>query len=243
MTKPRLNKRQRNWLNNFIALHPGAFVTSMYGDLTDRTVTINWTEKLPYLAVPDCSNMGYGYIRHTIRVILRVMGDPRREPQHKYEIVYPYCNLDDNRERQAEGQLNLTIPQNTIIPTPANPVKVKSKRQQKTPDARKSKPVWNQYKLPLFGVAAQLHQIQFTETSTVISEQELLLEAAVYRDVGTGKETNLPTAIIKILKEKKATLDEWETAIALYQVTESQGVIKYLEGLESLRKNFGKINL
>jgi 5-methylcytosine-specific restriction endonuclease McrBC GTP-binding regulatory subunit McrB len=96
-----------------------------------------------------------------------------------------------------------------------------------------------QLKLPLFGVAYQLHQINLSQGNRVTSEQELLLETIAHRDLESGKEVKLPAAIVKILQAKKATLKEWESAIDLYQVAGASGVLAYLEGLDSLRTFFG----
>jgi hypothetical protein len=55
----------------------------------------------------------------------------------------------------------------------------------------------------------------------------------------TGKEIHLPEALVLLLKEKQATLDEWEKAIAMYHVTGATGAMVYVEGLEFLRSHFG----
>ncbi len=96
-----------------------------------------------------------------------------------------------------------------------------------------------QLKLPLFGVAHQLHQINLSQGERITSEQDLLLETIAHRDLETGKEVKLPAAIVKILQAKKATLKEWESAVDLYQVAGTSGVLAYLEGLDSLRIFFG----
>lgn len=96
-----------------------------------------------------------------------------------------------------------------------------------------------QLKLPLFGVAYQLHQINLSQKERITSEQELLLETIAHRDLETGKEVKLPTAIVKILQAKRASLKEWKSAIDLYQVAGASGVLAYLEGLDSLRNLFG----
>ncbi|PMB01126.1 hypothetical protein CI594_09920, partial [Fischerella thermalis CCMEE 5196] len=69
--------------------------------------------------------------------------------------------------------------------------------------------------------------------------QEILLENTPHLNLVPGKDTKLPEAIVKILSEKQASLKEWETAITLYEVTGSSGVIEYLQQLDSWRKYLG----
>ena len=84
-----------------------------------------------------------------------------------------------------------------------------------------------------------MHQINVSKGQEVISEHELLLETVAHRDLETGIEIKLPTAIVEILKDKKASFKEWEDAISLYQVGGPVCLMTYLEGLDSIRKHFG----
>lgn len=61
-------------------------------------------------------------------------------------------------------------------------------------------------------------------------------ETISYLDLKTNKEIKIPSAIAQILQEKKASLDEWESAISLYQVSGSSCVLQYLAGLDDIRK-------
>ncbi len=237
MAKPRLNKKQRAWLENFKQQHPGTRITNLYEGLSgDRIVTLEWAESLPKIQLPNINNSGRGWIFHVLTVKLRIFGDLRHEAEYQYCIVYPHCELNDNTKLSQEGQLSLTLPQLLNIKIPKVPVKFKPNKRRCT-SSKRHRPV--QLKLPLFGVAHQLHQINLSQGNRVTSEQELLLETIAHRDLETGKEVKLPAAIVKILQAKKANLKEWESAIDLYQVAGPSGVLAYLEGLDSLRSFFG----
>ena len=237
MAKPRLNKKQRAWLENFKQQHPVTRITNLYEGLSgDRIVTLEWAESLPKIQLPNITNSGYGWISHTLKAKLRVFGDLRHQAEYQYQVVYPHCEIDDNTKQSSSGQLSLPLPQLLNIQIPKVPVKFKPKKRRCS-SSKRHRPV--QLKLPLFGVAYQLHQINLTQGERITSEQELLLETIAHRDLETGKEIKLPAAIVKILQAKKATLKEWESAIDLYQVAGPSGVLAYLEGLDSLRSFFG----
>ncbi len=237
--KPRLNNKQKTWVNKFQEKHIGAKVREIHEGLSgDRIVTIEWTENLPAITLPECLDRGSGWIFHTLRVKLRVFGDPRGEAEYEHRIIYPHCNLDSKIYLSPKGQLSLTISQILNINSPQNPVKLKSKNRQSTSN-KKSKIL--QLKLPLFGVAAQLHHINLSKGETVQSEQELLLATISHRDLDTGKLVRLPAAIVEILKSKKASLKEWEDAISLYQVGGPTCILQFLEGLDTIRQHFGTV--
>ncbi len=237
MARPRLNKKQRAWIQQFKEQHPGTRITNLYEGLSgDRILTLEWTEKLPQIQLPGIADTGYGWIFHTLTVKLRLFGDLRHQAQHQHPIIYPHCQLDCNVKFSSNGQISLPLGQLLNIPDPKTPVKFKPrKRSSKYPKRHRAL----QLKLPLFGVAYQLHQINLSQGDQVTSEQELLLETVTHLDLETGKEIKLPSAIITILQAKKASLKEWESAIALYQVAGSSGLMAYLEGLDSLRTFFG----
>lgn len=237
MAKPRLNKKQRAWLEHFKQQHPGTRIVNVYEGLSgDRILTLEWTESLPKIQLPNISDSGSGWIFHTLIVKLRVFGDLRHQAEYQYRIIYPHCELGCNIKLSQAGQLSLPFGQLLNIQTPQSPVKFKQ-RKRKSTYCKPNKAL--QLKLPLFGVAHQLHQINLQEGNRVTSEQELLLETVAHLDLETGKEVKLPAAIVKILNDKKASLKEWESAIALYQVAGPSGLLAYLEGLDSLRSYFG----
>lgn len=237
MARPRLSKKQRAWLVDFKQQHPGTRITNLYEGLSgDRIVTLEWTESLPSVQLPNITNSGGGWIFHVLTVKLRIFGDLRHQAEYQYHIVYPHCEIDDNVKLSQSGQLSLPLPQLLNIQIPKVPVKFKPKKRRCT-SSKRHRPI--QLKLPLFGVAYQLHQINLSQGHRVTSEQELLLETVAHLNLETGKEVKLPAAIVKILNDKKASLKEWESAIALYQVAGPSGLLAYLEGLDSLRSYFG----
>lgn len=237
MPKARLNKKQRAWTEKFQQQYSGTRIREIYEGLAgDRIVTLEWSESLPRIFLPGCTNAGVGWISHTLRVKLRKFGDLRVEPEHFYQITYPYCNLEDKFVSSCLGQTHLNLHQLLNIHLPQNPVKFKlKKRSVAQPRERRL----TQLSLPLFGVAAQLHQIQLAKNTQVMSQEELLRETVTHRDLSTSQEIQLPSALVEILKDKKASLKEWESAIGLYQVAGASGLLAYLEGLDSFRQHFG----
>lgn len=238
MAKPRLNKKQRAWVQQFKQQHPGTRISNLYEGLSgDRILTLEWTESLPSIQLPHISDSGSGWIFHTLTAKLRVFGDLRHQAEYQYHVVYPHCQLDCDIKFSQSGQLSLPISELLNIPIPNIPVKFKPRKRRATMYPKRHRPL--QLKLPLFGVAYQLQQINSFQGHQVTSEQELLLETVAHLDLETGKEVKLPAAIVTILQAKKASLKEWESAIALYQVAGSGGLMAYLEGLDSLRSYFG----
>jgi hypothetical protein len=197
-TKPKLNKKQRTWVEKFQEQHPSAKVKDIWEGLSgDRIVTIEWTEDLPVVQLPNSTDRGSSWILHTLRVKLRIFGDPRCKPNYEYRIIYPHCALNEDIKTAPCGQLSLEISQLLNIKLPQEPVKIKTKRRLSTP-------------------------IQHQKAT----------------QLDTGKQIKLPAAIVSILKDKKASFQEWENAISLYQVAGSTGLLTYLEGLDSIRQYF-----
>ena len=227
-----LNKKQRKWLDNFLEGKPYARLTNVYDSLDgDRVVEIEWWEHT-ISVVLDSHTLIRGSISYKVRIKLRKFGDPRKTANFSYKITPPQKQAVPYRLKE---QLSLELPQSYLIPTPQNPVVVKSKEvKQKRKVARVT-----QQTLPLSGVTAQLNEINLKDGGVPLSEQELLLETTPHIDLDTGKEIKLPSAIIKILNDKKANLREWESAISLYQVAEPSAVLQYLNELEEERKYHG----
>ena len=232
--KPQLNQKQRAWVEKFKVQYDGAKLTEIYSGLSgDRIVTLEWTESLPQIVLPNCADRGIGWIQHTIQVKLRVFGDPRHSAQYQHCVIYPHCSIDSTFKFSPSGQLSLNLGQLLNVKTPQNPVLIKLKK------ASSKKPKKSvQFNLPLWGVAAKLHQINLSKNREVISEQELLLETVTYPDSDPGSEIKLPAALVEILEDKKASLKEWDDAISLYQVGGPSCLLTYLEGLDSIREHF-----
>ncbi len=227
--KPRLNKKQRAWINKFIGSHPNSRLTNIIEGLSgDRIVIIEWWESTNAIIL-DSYTLIKGSISYKIKVKLRKFGNPRHTAKFEYKINQPEKKTVSY---QLYGQLSLYIPQCYAVHTPTNPVVVEPKRKVKTKKQKK----FVQHTLPLQGITAELHQINIRHGGIPKSEQELLSETTLYLDLDTNKEVKLPSAIIQILQEKKASLDEWESAISLYQVGGASCVLSYLEGLDLIRK-------
>lgn len=228
--KPRLNKKQRAWVNSFVSSHPNARVRNIYDSLDgDRVVEIEWWENTNPVILDEHTHIR-GRISYQIRVKLRKFGDVRKTAEFSYRITPPEKQTVSYR---LTGQLCLELPQFYRVMEPTNPVIVKPKQKAKT--AKKVKK-FVQQTLPLSGITAQLNAINLQEGGVALSEQELLLETISHLDLNTVQEVKLPAAIIKILKEKKASLKESETAISLYQVAGPTCVLEYLQQLDSWRK-------
>jgi hypothetical protein len=230
--KPRLNKKQKDWVNKFIACRPHAKVTNIYEGLSgDRVVTIEWSEDSP-LSILSANSYVRGQIFHQVRVKLRKFGDPRSSADYSYRIIAPQKHTTTY---QLQGQLSLEIPQIYNVQTPNNPVLLPKKHCQER-NKNPSKTI--QHSLPLSGITAQLHRINLSKTGEVLSERELLSETVIYHDSATGLSIHLPAAVVAILQDKQASPKEWSDAIALYQVGGPTCVMQYLEGLDALRERF-----
>ncbi|MBD2337355.1 hypothetical protein H6G64_10170 [Calothrix sp. FACHB-156] len=230
--KPRLNKKQRAWVNSFLSSHPNARVRTIYELDGDRVVQIEWWENTNPVIL-DPKTYIQGIISYNMWVKLRKSGDPRKTAEFSYRITPP-------EKRSASwcltGQLSLELPQCYEVAEPNNPVIIKPKRRNAQTKKLKR---FLQYTLPLSETSSQLHTTNLGDDGVTLSGQEILLENTPHLNLDTGKNTKLPEAIVKILSEKQADLKEWETAITLYEVAGSSGVMEYLQQLDSWRKYLG----
>ncbi|BAU04529.1 hypothetical protein IQ278_00935 [Tolypothrix sp. LEGE 11397] len=230
--KPRLNEKQRAWVNSFLSSHPNARVRTIYELDGDRVVQIEWWENTNPVIL-DPKTYIQGIISYNMWVKLRKSGDPRKTSEFSYRITPP-------EKRSAlwhlTGQLSLELPQCYEVAEPNNPVIIKPKRRNtKTKKVKK----FLQYTLSLSEISVQLYTTNIKDDGVTLYGQEILLENTTQLNLDTGKDTKLPEAIVKILSEKQASLKEWETAITLYEVAGSSGVIEYLQQLDSWRKYLG----
>jgi hypothetical protein len=230
-----LNKKQRKWLDNFLKDKPHARLTNVYDLLDgDRVIEIEWWEHTTPVVL-DSHTLIRGNIFYKLQVKLRKFGDPRKTANFSYEIIPAQKQTVPYRLKE---QLSLELPQAYLIPTPQNPVVVKSKVVKQKRSYRKVTRV-TQQTLPLSGITAQLNEINLKSSGVPLSEQELLLETTPYFDLDTGKEIKIPIAIIKILNDKKASFQEWESAISLYQVAGASAILQYLNELDNWRNYRG----
>lgn len=172
---------------------------------------------------------GRGWISHKLIVKLRVFGDPRYSGDYTTRITYPHCSIEEMQVEQ-EGQLSLPISELALLPPCTNPAVVKYK-----PRNTKALRQAIQQSLPLFDASAKLHSIAIQKGYPTLSEQTLLTGTIEHWDSNQNKIINLPVAIVELLKEANASLEEQENAIALFQVAGADAALKYIEGLTTLR--------
>ncbi len=189
MARPRLNPRQKKWVAKFLSEYPWYKLRSvsegLSGDgrkanrLRHRYLLLEGIERLPLPLVPELNSAHSGYRIHTLRVQLRVYGDPRKTAIHLYETVYPHCNIDDKLiHNQQSGQLSLPITAAVLEVSQAiNPVIVNWKPKQKL------KPKQGiQLSLPVTGLEAKVFELRQEKSPHLppVSSQELLAEKVFY---------------------------------------------------------------
>lgn len=239
MANPRLNKRQRTWLNNFLAKYPYYELQRMYAGLDgDRILFLEGSETLPLPLIPEFVGAIPGYRLHTLQAKIRKYGDPRQTSLHEVTTVYPHCNIGDkitNIER--EGQLSLSIPTALEIPEPINPVIVVQKPKGK---ARAKSGV--QLSLPVTGLEAKLFALrqQARPHLPPISAQELAQEKVSTWSMRDRKEVELPQIVVDLLLAQNATEDEWQSAIDLFPYIGLSSTIGFVEAIPAFRQHLNK---
>lgn len=239
MTRPRLNKKQNSWLNNFKSQYPWYKLREIRADLdNDRIVVLEGTKRLPLPLIPEFADAVAGYRLHTVKVKLRKYGDARYSSTHLHETVYPHCNIDQKfRDNQQFGQLSLSIPAAVLeVSQAVNPVIVTWKPKQKL------KPKQGiQLSLPVTGLEAKVFELRQGKSPHLppVSSQELLAEKVFYWSKRERKEIELPQVMVDLLHEQGADSEEWQSAIDLFGVTGLPGAMTYIEGLPYLRKTKG----
>ena len=151
--------------------------------------------------------------------------------------VYPHCDLNQKlTPLQIEGQLSLPISAAVLtVPKAVNPVVVTWKPKQKL------KPKQGvQLTLPVVGLEAELFGLRQQKRSHLppVSSQELLSEKVPTWDRRENREVELPQVVIDLLLAGGANDQEWHSAIDLYQIIGLGGVMRYIEGLPSVRQYF-----
>ncbi|HEY9782084.1 MAG TPA: hypothetical protein V6D09_18330 [Leptolyngbyaceae cyanobacterium] len=124
MSRPRLNPRQRKWLNNFLKQHPEYKLREVWPGLGgDRYLQLDGLERLPMPSLPEFADAAPGYRWHTLGITLRKYGDPRKTAAHTYTTVYPHCLVSQRLTPiKLEGQLCLPIPAAVLaVDEPVNP--------------------------------------------------------------------------------------------------------------------------
>ncbi len=239
MARPKLNKKQRRWLNNFKSQYPWYKVRQIRADLdSDRIVVLEGTERLPLPIIPEFADAVAGYRLHTVKVKLRKYGDARYSSTHLYETVYPHCNIDQKlRDNQQFGQLSLPIPAAVLeVPLAVNPVIVMATPKQKL------KPKQGiQLSLSVTGLEAKVFELRLGLSPHLppVSTQELLAEKVFYWSKRERKEIELPQVMVDLLADQNADDEEWQSAIDLFGVVGLFGAMTYIEAIPYLRKTKG----
>lgn len=239
MPRPRLNKKQRRWLNSFLSQYPWYKVRQIRPDLdSDRIIVLEGTERLPLPIIPEFADAIAGYRFHTVKVKIRKYGDARYSSIHLHETVYPHCNIGEKHfSNQQSGQLSLPIPAFVLeVPQAVNPVIVNWKPKQKL------KPKQGiQLSLPVVGLEAQVFELRQEKRPHLppVSSQEMLAEKVFYWSKRERKEVELPQVMVDLLHEQGALDDEWQSAIDLFGVVGLPGAMIYIEGIPYLRKTKG----
>ena len=239
MSRPRLNPRQRKWLNNFLKQHPLYQLREVWPGLDgDRFLRLDGLERLPLAVLTEFEQALPGYRWHTLEIQLRKYGDARKTATHTYTAVYPRCDLNERLTPiKLEGQLSLPIPASVLaVDEPVNPVVVTWKPRQKL------KPKHGvQLSLPIVGLEAELFALRQSKRPHLppVSTQELLAEKTATWDWRNNTEVELPQVVIDLLLAQRANDQEWQNAIDLYQFVGLSSVMNYIDGLPSLRQYFG----
>jgi len=240
MPRPRLNSRQRRWLNNFKSQYPWYQVREIRSDLDgDRIVLLEGTEDLPLPLVPEFVNAVAGYRLHTLEIKLRKYGDARYSSNDSFITIYPHCNIGEKQtNNQQFGQLSLPIPAAVLeVPQAINPVVVEWKPQQKV----KPKP-GIQLSLPVVGLEAKVFRLRQEKRPHLppVSTQELLAEKVSTWSQRDRAEVELPQVMVDLLLAQGADDEEWQSAIDLFGVIGMPGAMSYIEAIPYLRKCKGK---
>lgn len=240
MAKPRLNKRQKAWLSNFLASYPYYKLCKILEGLSqDRILILEGRERLPLPLIPEFDLATPGYRLHELEVKLRVYGDPRKTAFHKVTTVYPHCNKGGDKiaGSEKEGQLFLSLSTVLEIPEPINPVVVTWK-----PKSKARAKLGNQLSLPLTGLEAKLFALRQKARPHLppISAQELAQETVSTWSVRDKREVELPQVIVDLLLAHNADDDEWQSAIDLFPYLGLVGTLNFVEGLPAFRQHLNK---
>ncbi len=75
MSRPRINPRQRKWLNNFLGQHPEYQLREVWPGLGgDVFLQLEGFERLPMPSLPEFADAAPGYRWHSLSVTIRKYG-------------------------------------------------------------------------------------------------------------------------------------------------------------------------
>ncbi|OKH45284.1 hypothetical protein NIES2101_26610 [Calothrix sp. HK-06] len=214
-----LNKKQREWLDNFLATRPHHHYRVFTILAGTRTIEIEWTEEANITLLPDDKYIATK-IQHKIKVVLRFSGHPIKSGDYKCDVLPPqrYTNYD------LTGQLALDIPQHYEIKFPENPVIVKHrirhpKNRNKICRINANK-VSNQQKLTFPSRKLQ---------EKGINEQEL-------SQISKVGDIELPAVLVNMLNEKSATESDFILTSIAFKDNGIEAALNYIDTIEQLKK-------
>lgn len=234
MAKARLNKKQRNWRDNFLRSYPYYRLREIWEDLDgDRILIFDGIESLPMPLIWNYQGEYPVWIHHNLQVKLRKYGDARYSATYSSKIVYGQLE----KTTAQTSQIILPI-QEAIAPRqPTNPVIVKSKaKKQRLP------PPSIQLTLAVSGLEAELfqHRLQKRPHLPPVSSQEILGEKVSTWSMRDRREVMLPQVLVDMLTERSANDKEWQSAIDLFEIVGLNCAMEYTIGLPSIRKHFNQ---
>lgn len=239
MANPRLNKRQKVWLQSFLSQYPYYKLRRINEGLSgDKILLLEGIEDLLLPLIPEFDGARSGYRFHTLQAKIRVYGDARLTATHEVKTIYPHCDIGDKLNSSIkEGQLSLSLSTVLDIPPPVNPVIVNWK-----PKGKARAKLGVQLSLPVTGLEAKLFALrqQARPHLPPISSQELLAEKVASWNAQEKREVELPQVILDLLLAQSATDEEWQSAMDLFGVIGLGATINYIEALPMFRQHFNR---
>lgn len=215
-----LNKKQREWLENFLSTRPHHHYRVFTILAGTRSIEIEWTEDANKILLPDDKYIATK-IKHKIKVVLRFSGHPIKSGEYTFDILPPqrYTNYDFT------GQLALDIPQHYEIKFPENPVIVKHrirrpKNRNKICLIKAKSLETNQQKLTFPSRKLQAHGIDEKELSNTSKVGDI----------------ELPTVIINMLNDKGATESDFILTSIAFKDSGIEAALNYIDTIEQLRQ-------
>lgn len=214
-----LNKKQRAWLDNFLATRPHHHYRVYTILAGTRSIEIGWTEEANVTLLPGDKYIATK-IKHNIKVVLRFSGHPIKSGEYKCDIIPPQRYTNYN----LSGQLALDIPQHYEIKFPENPVVVKHKIRHPKNRNRKCR----------------------VNTLTLSNQQKLTFPSRKLQEMGiSGQELShiskvgnieLPTILINMLNDKGATESDFILTSIAFKDGGIEAALNYIDTIEELRK-------
>ncbi|BDA76063.1 hypothetical protein CAL7716_102290 (plasmid) [Calothrix sp. PCC 7716] len=230
MKENQLNKKQKEWLEEFLETRPYNHYRVYTTTAGTRTIEIEWREEASVTILDDHTYIATK-IKHKLVVVLRFNGHPIKSGKYSFDITPPQRY---SVEYTLEGQLALDIPQHYEIKFPENPVTVKHRiRKPKNRNRFERSLPAQQHKLTLDKGSQALQNLNYQATGAIKSEDELLQT----RKIGNIR---LPDSIMKMLQEKSATEEELMYCSILFNSGNVEAVLNYINQIEQFREQIKK---